>query len=109
MTLPEEHNLQAYRGDTFRQPFTMVTVTGEEINTDGWTEVKGELRRHPRPDVLVKALVISHAGSLVNISLPASDTAELEGQYVWDVQALIGADLKTVIRGSIYFMGDVTA
>lgn len=107
--------LTTYRGDTLNLPISMVnTDTGEPQDITGWTfyfTLKSKIG-NADADAEVKKDVSLHSnptGGQTAIELTASDTANLLGQYTYDIEFLKpDGTVTTIVEDKITFLQSVT-
>lgn len=87
---------------------------GNAIGIDGW-EVWITVKDNYTDDdasALIQTSTTSHddpTGGVTSLSFPSSDTQDLSGTKVWDLQVLTSAgNSRTVVRGTVTFVPEVT-
>ena len=109
MAVPGKYNITGYRGDTLTLEFAFEDEDGVALAlpTTGWT---AQIRTLPDSAVALEDFTVtsSAAGTgVVVASLTGAQTADLSGG-VWDLQQTSGGVVRTYLRGSVTFEGDVT-
>lgn len=109
-----EYNLRAVRGDTFKRSIAFLDEDSLAIDITGWTIFFTVKSRLSNADGSAEAddTVTSHTdptAGLSQISLSASDTAALSGDYFYDIQVKKSdGEIYTIMKGKILFESDTT-
>jgi len=107
-------NLTGYRGDSKTINVSFKDALGAAINITGWTVFFTAKTSKSDLDAAsaVKKDVTAHtnaAGGITDIVLTAADTANVSGNYFYDIQAKKSdGTIVTVIDGIITFKEDIT-
>ena len=107
---PMVTNLAVYRGDSGRFRITVADYNGTpvDISTATWD---ADIRKTADdPTVITSFTVTPVAGdpASVDVVLAADQSALLDGNCVYDVQMTLGAEVSTLIYGSITLTQDVS-
>lgn len=102
--LPARVNLDIYQGDDLG---FVLTVTG--ISLAGAVG-SAQVRLHPSSTASVPFSVsIDEATGKISAVLTAADTAALTpGAQVWDLQVIIGGQVRTLVAGAANVVAEVT-
>jgi hypothetical protein len=110
VSLPARYNIVGYRGDSYALRLTFETPAGEvmPMPAEGWS---AQVRKDLEPSRGTQAEFTVDASQattgVVEISLTPAQTAVLEAG-VWDIQCDDAGTVRTYLRGSVKFEGNVT-
>jgi hypothetical protein len=109
MAVPGKYNITGYRGDTLSLEFTFEDEAGVALAlpTTGWA---AQIRTLPDSAVAVEDFTVDASGAAAGVvvaSLTGAQTATLSGG-VWDLEQTTSGVVRTYLRGSVTFEGDVT-
>lgn len=101
--LPARINLDLYQGDDFT--FT-VTVTGLSLTG---AAAAAEIRRQPGTVLAAFTATVDETLGTISLFLPAAATAALDPDpAVWDLQVTTGGRVRTLVRGAVQIVAQVT-
>jgi hypothetical protein len=109
MSIPASYSLEFYRGDSFRRQFLLWADKDktQPVDLTGATAA-AELRPAPSAERW-QSLTCSITGNVIDVSLPAADTAMIPGSGYWDLQITYASgDVRTVVHGGVSVAGDIT-
>jgi len=107
----EVATINAYAGDTFSQTFRLTNNgTPIDLDTAGWSNWSAQYRVSAfSPDALDFTVDASDAGNgNITMVLTATQTEDLVGSGVFDLQAEQGDSVRTWLKGSIQWTRGVT-
>ena len=112
MTMPVEHDLTLYKGQTYSQNITFkYKATGQPIPLDGITAA-AQIRPEPNSAQLIAAMActVYPSEGLVNLALDTEITAAIiPGCYAWDLKLTDGSGkIAYYIEGKFIVRGRVT-
>lgn len=112
--LPATYPLALYRGDSYSWQFKLWADEDKTIAVDltGVT-AKAELRSAPGTDPVISMVCTVTLPNIIDVTLPASAWDDYvltkAGAAVWDLQLTYASgDIKTLIRGDVSIVADVT-
>lgn len=107
--LPAKLNYKILRGDDFAD---VVTISENEVPVDVSTRTfTAQVRSTPDGEVVVAMSIdmTEAASGEVGYSISDTDTADLDGSYVWDFQQeTAGGVIRTLMGGNFEVAKDVT-
>ncbi len=110
--LPAEINYELWQGDTWEPGTITARENGVPINLTGYT-AKMEIRHSVSNDVVLtlqtgSGITMTSLG-VINITMTAAQTAQLVGQYLYDLQITdTSSRIRTYTHGLITVMFDTT-
>jgi hypothetical protein len=107
--MPSRADLRIYQGDDFGAVVTVNNGVPVDIIT-GYT-AKAQIREDMADACAVVAAEITAdvASPVINLSLPRDVTANLCGQYVWDLELTDpGGTVSTILAGNVIVSSEVT-
>lgn len=114
-----DENINVYdmvikQGSTFQKIITLKNADGTPMNLTGYT-ARSQFRRNHRSDAVEFSMTTENGritidGSLgkVTLNIPASDTATLEGKYVYDLELVSGTYVDRFLQGEVTVDLEVT-
>jgi hypothetical protein len=102
------------RGDGRVETFTVTDAAGAVVNITGMTIRLMVKRTHSGSVLITKSVgsgvtITDGAGGVLTVTFAATETDDLAGKYVWDLEVTDGASVpRTVASGSLYVRPDVT-
>ena len=110
--MPSRGDLQIYQGDDYAAVVSVTDASdGSDIDLTGCTS-QAQIREGPAdecPDITVEIGTTLLLPNFVLLSIPAADTINLCGSYVWDLQ-VAGPSLihTTIMVGKAIVTSEVT-
>ena len=108
--VPSKANLAIYQGDDYSAVVTVANGNGLPPDLTGYT-AKAQIRSGPadtNPDVIAE-LGVAIDVDTITLTMPATDTATLNGRYQWDLELTSPLGLKTtILAGAAIATGEVT-
>lgn len=102
------------QGETFAKQITWNDGAGSPINLTGYT-ARMHLKRAVTDTIAVFELTTSNSrislggtAGTITLSITASDTATLSGDYVYDLELVNGSNVKRLLQGKIKIDAEVT-
>jgi hypothetical protein len=109
--MPGTANLAIYQGDDYAAVVTVSDGSGTPPNLTGYT-AQAQVRLGPadtNPTVVVEIATSLLLPDQIQLTIPRSITAQLSGNYSWDLQ-LIKPDttIETILAGKVQVTLEVT-
>jgi hypothetical protein len=107
---PGRYDLAIYRGDTYQWRFTLWQDAGMTVPVDVTVgDVESEIRNRSAGDLIVAMACTVTAPNIIDVVLPADDSATLPTSGVWDLQVTYPGDIvRTYVAGRVAVTADVT-
>lgn len=105
---PAKVNVRMARGDTAAPPI-LIQEAGEPADLTGRT-FEAQIRRTAGSATAIDIDVdtTEAAGGILVLRVDADVTENLRGDYVWDLQQIVGDVVRTLLTGKWTFDADVT-
>jgi len=101
-------NLVLYRGDDFAFSLTVWEEDGAEADLSAAT-IRAQVRATPdSPDPVLTDLVVDITANVVELHLPAAESAKLPRTATWDCEMVRNAWTTTLAAGNLVVNADVT-
>lgn len=106
--LPRPVNLLTYRGDDFAFSLTVWEEDGTEADLSAAT-IRAQVRATPdAADPPLTDLVVDVTANVVELHLPAAESAKLPHSATWDCEMVRNAWTTTLAAGNVVTTADVT-
>ena len=109
MTMPAEHDLTCYKGQTYEQNLYF-KQRGQPVDLTGIT-AKAQIRPEENSTTLIAEFAVTIDAEAGKISLGLTDTvtaAIRDGVYFWDLKAVSDSAVRYWVRGKFIVSGRVT-
>jgi hypothetical protein len=108
--MPSKANLAIYQGDDYAAVVQVFDGNGSPLDLTDY-QAHAHIRVGPAnlyPEVVVE-VIAAIQDSRIDLSIPATQTIGLSGQYMWDLQ-LVAPDgmITTILAGNAIVTPDVT-
>lgn len=110
--MPKNYDISIYEGDTFQFTLTVKDASNVAVNLTGYT-AKAQLKKSfdDASPIDFTCVISTPTSGVVNISLPASTTADLIAgdTYIYDVQLTApNGNVRTYLAGDAIVIPEVT-